>query len=430
MPCSPVHVLARLLLLSSSMPVAAATELVEARHGTAEIRLLASRTYDGALGSPNPFTDVTFVLNVTSPTGRSIAVPGFFDGDGLGGQAGNVFVARIYTHELGTWSWVSSSSDPGLHARSGSFVVSGTLPGRWGRGALVARASVPRHFTHQDGTPLFLAGKFLDDAATGKSQRSHPMFSETWTDADRQALLNRASSLSLDKVAVYLANVGDYDAQPTTPWLGSAASSDKTRFDLARWRIYDQWTRAMRDQGYAVQLWLFADDSGFGDLSVSDRERLIGYAMARLSAYANTFFVLALEWDEGWTPSEVDAHATFLQSRNPWRTAGERARHGRGVRLPPPSLGHVHGHPERLVPDPLRHARHEPPELEPGPEALRGRGADLRPREPGEPAEDLGGVHGGRGHPRHGGRFSRPHDPRGAARSRTPGPGRRPGACG
>ncbi|HET9300089.1 MAG TPA: DUF5060 domain-containing protein [Candidatus Polarisedimenticolaceae bacterium] len=320
-PSTTARVL-RVLLLAASLPlppVLAAPEFVLPRHDTAEVVLLASRSYDGAQGTPNPFTEVTFALRVTSPTGRVIDVPGFFDGDGLGGRAGMVFKARIYADEPGTWTWTSTSSDPGLLARTGSFEVAGTLPGRWGRGALVVRPSVRRHFTHQDGMPLFLAGKFLDDAAQGRSQRSHPMFSETWTDSDRQALLTRAASLSLNKIAVYLANVGDYDEQPTTPWLGTAGSSDKTRFDLSRWKMYDHWTRVMRDQGEAVQFWLFADDSGFGALPEADRERLIAYAMARLSAYANTFFVLALEWDEAWSEDEVAAHGNFLQSRNPWR---------------------------------------------------------------------------------------------------------------
>jgi hypothetical protein len=299
-------------------PVMAAPELVVPRHDSAEVVLAASRTYDGAQGTPNPFTDVAFQLQVTSPTGRVIAVPGFFDGDGQGSQSGTVFKARIYADEPGTWTWTSTSSDPGLHGRNGSFAVSGLLAGRWGRGALVARASVPRHFTHRDGMPVFLAGKFLDNAAQGKSQRSHPMFSETWTDGDRQALLDRVASLSLNKIAVYLANVGDYDGQPTTPWVGSATSSDKTRFDLSRWQVYDGWTRTMRDSGNAAQFWLFADDSGFGNLPEDDRERLIAYAMARLSAYVNTFFVLALEWNEGWSTDEVAAHGNFLQSRNPW----------------------------------------------------------------------------------------------------------------
>jgi len=32
---------------------------------------------------------------------------------------------------------------------------------------------------------------------------------------------------------------------------------------------------------------------------------LIRYGMARLSAYPNTMFVLCLEWQEGWSSTEV-----------------------------------------------------------------------------------------------------------------------------
>ena len=67
-----------------------------------------------------------------------------------------------------------------------------------------------------------------------------------------------------------------------------------------------------------TELWFFADDSGFGSLSDADRQRLIKYAMARLSAYPHTMFVLCLEWQEGWSTSEVDTHMTYGQNHNPW----------------------------------------------------------------------------------------------------------------
>jgi hypothetical protein len=65
-------------------------------------------------------------------------------------------------------------------------------------------------------------------------------------------------------------------------------------------------------------MWFFADDSGFGDLPDADRQRLIKYAMARQSAYVNTMFVVALEWQEGWSTTEVTNHANFLHANNPW----------------------------------------------------------------------------------------------------------------
>ena len=238
-------------LLAASAP--ASPEFVVPRHDTAEIVLHAAQTYNGAAGTPNPFTSVTFQLQVTSPTGRTIPVEGFFDGDGNGGALGDIFVARIYADEFGTWSWTASSSDAGLNGQNGSFTVSGTLPGRWRHGGLVVRPSTPRHLSHMDGTPFFAAGKMLDLEIGGTTVpigQTLPMFSEVWTNTDRRALLDRAAALSANKVPVYVANKGDFSAQwPTTPWVGNASTNDKTRFDLARWKMFDEWTATDAGRG-------------------------------------------------------------------------------------------------------------------------------------------------------------------------------------
>jgi hypothetical protein len=122
--------------------------------------------------------------------------------------------------------------------------------------------------------------------------------------------------MGLNKINVYLANQTDYGSVSTTPWLGTADANDKARFDLARWRIYDEWVRRMRDAGMTAHLWFFAD--GFGNLPDADRQRLIRYGMARLSGYGNTLFTLMTEWQEGWTTAEVDSHMAYLQQHNPW----------------------------------------------------------------------------------------------------------------
>ena len=298
----------------------AAPELVVPRYGTAEIVFHAAQTYNGAAGTPNPFTDVSLELEVTSPTGRVIPVEGFFNGDGLGGALGDVFLVRVYADEPGTWTWSSNSSDAGLQGKSGSFSVSGTLAGRWGHGGLTVRPATPRAFSHADGTPFFAAGKMLDNVVASPISSTLPMFSEVWTEADRRALLDRAAAVSANKVAIYLADQGDFSSQwPTTPWLGSAGGNDKTRFDLARWKTYEQWTVQMRTEGFGAQFFFYADNSSFGSLALADRQRLIRYAMARLSGYANTYFIVTLEWDEGWTVADVDACAEYLHAKNPWK---------------------------------------------------------------------------------------------------------------
>lgn len=288
------------------------------RFGTAEIVLRADRTYNGSSGTPNPFTDVTLTAQVTSPSGKAFTVDGFFDGDGASSQSGNVFKIRVYADQLGTWAWKTTSNNAGLNNKTGSFSCSGTLAGVFGKGPIVENPAKLRTFKYQYGEPVYLIGKFLDAAAPAPIQYSHTMFSENLTDTNRQAMLDRHIGMKLNKMAVYLANRGDYGSVSTTPWVGTAASNDKSRFDLARWRMFERWVIKMRDAGMATQLFFYADDSGFGDLPDADRKRLIRYGMARLSGFANTIFTLALEWQEGWTTTEVNTYATWLHQWNPW----------------------------------------------------------------------------------------------------------------
>jgi hypothetical protein len=118
---------------------------------------------------------------------------------------------------------------------------------------------------------------------------------------------------------IYLANRGDYGGISTTPWSERALRDGRIEFDLERWRSYESWVRRLRDEGMAAHLWFFADDSDFGELPLRQRLALIRYGMARLSAFANTIFVLCLEWEEDWRRRDVDRAGRAIQEENPWR---------------------------------------------------------------------------------------------------------------
>jgi hypothetical protein len=289
-----------------------------ARFDTAEVILRSTASFNANSGTPNPFTTVDLTARVTAPSGRVYTVDGFFDGDGAGGAIGNVFKFRVSADELGTWRWTTTSNTAGLNGLSGTFSCSGTLTGVFGKGPVVENPSRPRTFKYQHGEPVYLIGKFLDTAAPAPIQFSHALLSEKLTEANRQAMLSRHMGMKLNKMNVYLANVGDYSSLSTTPWVGTAGSSNKQRFDLARWRMFDQWVVRLRNAGLVAHLWFFADDSSFGNLSDADRRLLIKYAMARHSGYVNTMFILALEWQESLTAAEVGADMGYLHGKNPW----------------------------------------------------------------------------------------------------------------
>jgi len=260
----------------------------------------------------NPFTDIDLTAEVGTPDGRTLQIDGYYDGNGRGGQEGNIWKLRLTPDVEGVWTWRTHSNDPHLNGQSGSFTC---LPSN-DQGALTAEG---RYFRWRDGGYVYLIGNFLDTAAPAREQFSHTLLSEEITPENREHMIVRHRDFHrANKMNVYIANVGDYHGISTTPWLGSASSNDKTRFDLSRWRMYDETVARLGSEGILAELWFFADDSGFGDLSDSIRKHLIRYAMARLSAYAHTFFVLTLEWQEGWSASEVRSTAGYLQEHNPW----------------------------------------------------------------------------------------------------------------
>ena len=58
----------------------------------------------------NPFKDVVLDATFDSPSGRKVSFFGFYDGDGKGGQHGNIWKLRFMPDELGQWSYTSRFS--------------------------------------------------------------------------------------------------------------------------------------------------------------------------------------------------------------------------------------------------------------------------------------------------------------------------------
>ncbi len=266
----------------------------------------------------NPFTEIIISLELTSPSGRKLVVPGFYDGDGKGGLHGRIFKVRLCPDESGKWRWITRSNLTELDQLKGRFNVTDIIQGEFSQGPITVLKKDPSKFAFSNQTPHFLIGKFLDKDQPLFLKYSHTFFSERWTDTQREQFLNHQAALGVNKINVYLANKGDYKGIATTPWLGNSSHNIKSRFDLRKWHQFDEWIKRFRDKNIAAHLWLFADDSGFNKLSSDERNQFVSYAMARLSGHVNTLFTLALEWQEGFEENEIRQAGTLAQSNNPW----------------------------------------------------------------------------------------------------------------
>ena len=287
-------------------------------YDTIDLSFISQKRYSAFTPWFNPFTEIEISLTLTSPSGRTVVVPGFFDGDGNGGSTGRTFKVRLCPDETGVWRWQASSTLPEFDRINGSFIVANRINGIFSKGPISISQANPKHFAYANQEPVFLVGKFLDADQPLALRFSHTFFSEKWNEEERKRLFDHQLSLGINKINIYIANKGDYNSISTTPWLGTSAFSIKTRFDLGDWHLYEKWIKQFRDAGIAVHLWFFADDSGFGNLSEPEQEQLITYGMSRLSGFVNTIFTLALEWQEGFTENEVRTLGAAAQNANPW----------------------------------------------------------------------------------------------------------------
>jgi hypothetical protein len=104
----------------------------------------------------NPYTDVTFWIDLSGP-GFNKKVFGFWDGD-------STFRVRLVATQPGLWSWKSSSSsnDPGLSNKSGSFTAIDWTEKEKEENPLrrgFVKASENQHaLNYADGTPYFAIG--------------------------------------------------------------------------------------------------------------------------------------------------------------------------------------------------------------------------------------------------------------------------------
>ncbi len=292
----------------------------------------------------NPFTDTELRLNVSAPAGRRLGREftwyGFHDGDGKGGQKGNVWKFRLLFDEPGTWTVTAGFYKPGTDTANGpektfTYTVSDERIRRDEHGPVRIDPRNPMRFAFDDGTPwvtFSIHSSLLLD-------REDPKVSHQWIDEHVERGVNALG-------VRFSSNTDAMKERNQYHWLksdGSRAESwpdydgfDYSRFDVASYHHNEKILDYAQEKGIKLFIWFgitglngqydtpgpldHTDDGEMGPL----QKLHIRYLLARWAPYTCWWhWTVASEWEEtrrrkGGKAIHVN-HARMLTDGNPWK---------------------------------------------------------------------------------------------------------------
>jgi hypothetical protein len=322
--------------------------------------------------NPNPFLDYRFFLLLTSPSGRSLKIPGYFAGNGQGGGTGNVWRAKFSPDEVGTWTYVASfktgsnintSLDPyagtasHFNGQTGSFTVTPLNPGapgfyKWG----LLEYTGGHYLRFRDG-PYFLKGgtdspeNFLgylgfdnthDQGGVGivhtygphrtDFQSGDPLWTSDMGGDSRGIIgaLNYLASVNVNSIYFLPMNLGG-DGQETYPFVSPANTHDaKVHYDISK---LDQWDRMfLHAQAGGIQLHVVLNETEEANTKWLDNGTLgVERKLFYRELIARFGYHLALKWnlseETRFDPAYLKQFADYITNLDP-------SRHPIGVHTP------------------------------------------------------------------------------------------------
>ena len=234
-----------------------------------EIELEAKQQYQ------NPYQQDILLATFSGPT-KTYVIPGFWDG-------GNTWKVRISPSEVGTWTYHTESTDPGLNI-NGSFNCVNNISKH---GGIEAMQGFPYHFQYQDGTPFWWFG---ETCWTGFFYNS----AEKLTTETFKNYIDVRASQGFNYIHANLLLGLNEGGQP---FIGDIGNKINPSF----WQVVDERVKYMNEKGITSGLMLAWKKAGNLDWTQFpdqvSRKRYGKYVASRYGAY-NVVFVLSGEYDE------------------------------------------------------------------------------------------------------------------------------------
>ncbi len=311
--------------------------------------------------SPNPFLDFRMKVTFQGPHGREYEVQGFFDGDGQGGDTGDVWKARFSPDVQGPWTFevdfergfeLAVELNPGVgsptvwHGITGAFEVLPLDPEAEGFYRLGRLEYVGEHYLKFRDGPYFIKGGtdspenfmgyegFDDIEDLGNQGIIHefeehigdwvpgdPLFTSSSTGTDSKGIigaLNYLSSAGINSIYFLPMNLGG-DGRETCPFVAYAKTTfNKTHYDISRMHQWNTVFEHAQRRGIQLQFVLSETETGNetwldgGALGV-ERKLFFRELVARFGHH------LAIKWNLAEEPdffnsTELQQHARFVKA--------------------------------------------------------------------------------------------------------------------
>lgn len=257
----------------------------------------------------NPFQEVTFGA-VFQTAGRSLEVPGFYDGAGI-------YRVRFMPDVLGEWRFRTRSNRRELEGLEGRFTCTPAGTGNHGPVQTADR----RNFVYADGSPCFVMGTTA--------------YAWTYRPQDvRARSLESFSTYGFNKVRmlVFPKHYGDgehvdlsYDP-PCYPYEGEPGAWNYSRFNPEFFQNFEQRIIDLLKLGIQADVILYHpyDHKWCLPQGMSEADDLfyLDYLMARIGALRNVWWSLANEYDlfrgPGWRVKNWDAIGARIAANDPY----------------------------------------------------------------------------------------------------------------
>lgn len=232
----------------------------------------------------NPF-DVDLRAEFSGPGGRSIIVPGFYDGD-------NTWKIRFSPTDVGQWSMRTMSPVAALNGQTEAAITATANTNGSIHGGLMVDPLNRHHFKYEDGTRYFLMGYEADWLALADMK-----------DPQRKVmhrLIDQMSARGFNHVLVnvYAYDTGwskgtqnEWDYGPPAMFVfgGTNEKPDHSKLNTDFFKIYDVMMQALQDKGIVANMMIkvYNKSVNWPAPGSKDEERYFRYVTARYQAYSN-----------------------------------------------------------------------------------------------------------------------------------------------